>query len=263
MKFNLLKLKLLGLALLACVSVFAQESIQPFSRLGIGLKASTLGYGIEAATPLSNFFILRLGVNLTAGFKSGYVSVPIPDDRDEDGIYVSDRFGYVPDYRAKAGVNFTHGNLLLDFHPAGIIHLTAGAFIGTSKFVVNGYLADYNNGNRPARLLPGYDWPTIDASGHELYFKNGRAKIDMQLGTNLIKPYCGLGIGRAVAKNKRVAFKFEMGLLWQSGYSLKNNGEVFDISNSYQEELHDIHHTLTQYMKAWPMLNLQLSYRIF
>ena len=44
---------------------FAQtESEKPFSRLGVAVKASSLGVGIEAATPLTQRSNLRAGFNV-------------------------------------------------------------------------------------------------------------------------------------------------------------------------------------------------------
>lgn len=240
----------------------AQEAFWPFSHLGIGVKVSTLGYGFEAATPLSDLFIVRIGIHLTNGLGTGYINFPIPDDKDDNGIYLSDRFGYVPDYRAKMGPDFTHGNLLLDFHPQGIFHFTAGLFLGTSNFKLNGYLSDYRNNNKLAILNQSYEWPTIDIGGEKVDLTDGRSNIDLQIGSRNINPYFGVGVGRAVPKNNRLAFKFELGGLWMRGYTLTNNAQALDISMSEQELLRDLHHYLIKYAKVWPMLNLQLSFRL-
>lgn len=252
----------LAISPLASASVFSQEVFWPFSHLGVGFKVSTLGYGLEAATPLSELFIIRLGINLTNGMGTGYMNIPIPDDRDDDGVYLSDRFGYVPDYRARMGPNFTHGNLLLDFHPQGFFHFTAGIFIGTTNLKLNGYLADYNNNYEPAILNPQCEWPTIDIGGVKVDLTDGRSNIDLQIGLRNINPYFGLGMGRAVPKYTRWGFKFELGGLWQRGYSLKNNAMALDISASDEVLLRDLHNYLIKYAKVWPMLNLQLSYRL-
>ena len=50
----------------------------------------------------------------------------------------------------------------------------------------------------------------------------------------------------AVAKNKKVAFKFELGAMYQgSSYTLKQNGKLLDLSKSSEENLRDIHDLLT------------------
>jgi len=245
---------LIGLS--SVFSAFSQKDFKAFDNLGIGIKASpTLGYGLEAATGLNNRFILRLGVHTTKGIPLGQYNFSLGFDEE----YITERFGYEPDFRAKPILNFLHGNLLLDYHPAGIFHFTVGAFAGITKFSADGYLVDSNNNK--AVLLPGQSWPSLEMGDQTLDMPNGRATVDFRLG-NAIKPYFGLGVGRAVAKNKRVAFKFELGVLYQgNSYSLKQNGRVLDLSASNEEDLRDIHDIL--YVRFWPQINFQLSYRIF
>ena len=240
------------------VAAFSQKDFKAFDNLGIGIKASTLGYGFEAATGLNNNFILRLGINTTKGipFKESNYNLGF----EEDFI---DCFGYEPDYRAKPLLNFIHGNLLLDIHPGGVFHFTIGAFAGVTKFSVDGYLVDSNNNK--AQLLPNKKWPRLEVGDQFIDMEGGRATADFSLG-NSIKPYFGFGFGRAVAKNKRVAFKFELGLLYQgNSYQLKQNGRIINLSTSKEQELLDIHDILTDtwYTQFWPLLNFQLSYRIF
>jgi hypothetical protein len=50
--------------MLASICSAQTESTPPFSRLGIGVKLSLLGVGVEAATPLSVRSNLRAGFNL-------------------------------------------------------------------------------------------------------------------------------------------------------------------------------------------------------
>jgi len=244
------------------LSAFSQNDFEAFKNLGIGLKLSPLfGYGVEAATGINNHLILRLGLTTTYGIGVGQYNVDLGFDED----YIDEIFGYSPEYRAKPALKFMHGNLLLDYHPGGIFHITAGAFVGATKFGVDGYLVDSRNNK--ATLLPGQDWPSIDIGDQTIGMPNGRATVDFRLG-NIIKPYFGLGVGRAVAKNKKVAFKFELGAMYQgNSYVLKQNGKVLDLAHSTQEDLRDIHNKITdEYAKLirfWPHLNFQLSYRIF
>ena len=251
---------ILAMSLTVAVAAFSQNDFKAFDNLGIGLKASPfLGYGLEAATGINNNFILRLGLNMTHGINVGYYNVSLGFEED----YINERFGYEPDFRAKPLLKFTHVNLLLDYHPGGIFHITAGAFVGATRFGVDGYLVDSRN-NR-AQLLPGQSWPSLDIGDQTVDMPDGRATVDFRLG-NAIKPYFGLGVGRAVAKNKKIAFKFELGVLYQgNSYALKQNGKLLDLSKSTEVELRDIHDLLTDtwYVRFWPQMNFQLSYRIF
>ena len=256
LKFNLVLV--LAAILCAATPAFSQNDFKPFSHMSLGVKASTLGYGFEVATPLNKMMALRMGVNLTGGITFGEYNTPFNNLTDED---FTDRFGYEPDFRAKPEINLTHGNLLVDFQPIGFFHLTAGFFVGTSKFKLTGSLVDhYNN---PAILRPGYEWPHIEVGDERIDLTGGHTNAELQLG-NTFKPYVGLGFGRAVAKKHRVTFMFEVGALYQGGnYTFKQDGRVLDLSVSTQDELQDVHDALTKYTKFWPMINFQLAYRIF
>lgn len=84
------------------------ESDKPFSRLGIAVKMSSLGAGIEAATPLSHRSNLRVGFNMF-NYDRGF---------DEDGI-------------AYAGhLRFRSGEAHYDWFPFhGSFHLSPGVLV--------------------------------------------------------------------------------------------------------------------------------------
>lgn len=240
----------------ATIQVPEKKSENTFlSHLSVGLRASTMGIGLQAATPINDYFKLRAGIDFI-GFKTSTFDISLDDP---DGVF-DEAFGYTPDYKMKGELNFTNGNVLVDFHPTkGIFHLTAGVFIGANKLKASGFLAD-NNGN-PAQLKEGItEWPYLDFDGHRLTLDDANLDATLQLGKT-IKPYFGLGVGRAIA-NKRVAFKFELGMIYQGDYSLKQNGKKLDVVNNASESFEDID-DYTKWLKWWPMLNFQLSYKIF
>lgn len=227
----------------------------PLSHLNVSLRLSTMGVGLEAATPLNSYFKLRAGINYM-GFKTSTFDISL-DDPDN---YLTEAFGEIPDYKMKGELNFTNGHLLVDFHPVkkGIFHITAGAFIGKNQLKAKGFLADAN-GN-PVQLREGQEWPSIEFDGHKLELDDANLDATLQLGS-VIKPYFGLGLGRAISKS-RVSFKFELGVIYQGDYTLKQNGKKLDIIENATENFEDID-TYTQWLKWWPMLNFQLTYRIF
>ncbi|GAB6121435.1 hypothetical protein JCM30204_25840 [Dysgonomonas termitidis] len=229
---------------------------QFLSHLSIALRASTMGIGLQAATPINDYLNLRAGIDFV-GFKTSTFDIGLDDT---DGMF-EEAFGYTPDYKMKGELNFTNGNVLVDFHPTkGIFHLTAGVFIGANKLKAKGFLVNPNTGER-ATLKPGVsEWPYVDFDGHRLTLDDANLDATLQLG-KIIKPYFGLGVGRAIA-NKRVAFKFELGMIYQGNYSLKQNGKKLDVVNNASESFEDID-DYTKWLKWWPMLNFQLSYKIF
>ena len=240
---------------------FSQVNLQDrrfLNNLGVSIKASPfLGYGIDVSTALQKQLTLRAGLNLTKGISFEKYNIELNED-DE----LENSFGYIPYFRIKPVINFTHGNLLLDYHPGGVFHFTAGFFIGTTKIGAKGYFADSNN--KKSVPLPGKNWPSVKIDDNtRMEFKDGKAEVGLQIG-NHVKPYFGLGLGRAVPK-KRVSFKFELGVLYQGNtYEARQNNKIYDLSTSTQEEFRDIDDILSEpYFGFWPQMNFQLSYRIF
>ncbi|MDR1883670.1 MAG: hypothetical protein LBR26_12940 [Prevotella sp.] len=225
------------------------------SHLSVAVRASTMGVGLQVATPINDYLKLRAGIDF-AGYKTSAFNI---DLSDPDGVF-NTSFGYVPQYRMDGELNFTNGNILVDFHPTkGIFHFTAGVFIGTNQLKARGFLVD-SKGDR-VKLKEGVTkWPEIDFEGYQLILDNANLDATLQLGKT-IKPYFGLGLGRSIA-NKRVAFKFELGMIYQGDYSIKQNGKEVKIVENVSENFEDIG-DYTKWLKWWPMLNFQLSYKIF
>jgi hypothetical protein len=234
-----------------------KEDIEPFKQLGVSVKLSpSLGYGLEASTSLHKAFNLRLGVNLTKGFKAGRHNIEI-EYKDENDIF--DRFGYLPEFRMRPEPNFIHGNLLLDYHFEGEFHLTTGVFIGTSKIKMPGYLVDQKNVR--SDVLPGKEWPILNID-KIVEIPDGKGTGELRMG-NAIKPYLGIGFGRVISE-KKISFKFEVGALYQgNSYVSKVNGIMLDLPNSNDKRLRTLHQILNQYLHVWPQMNFQLTYRIF
>jgi hypothetical protein len=244
------------MTVMTCSLPVVGQDNAPFSHLNVALRASTVGGGLEFATPLGKLFDARAGFDYLTG-NVPYSNFSLNDDNGN----MYDAFGYVPDLRMKEKLNMVHGHLLADFHPVakGIFHITAGVFIGTSNLNADGFLA--NSNNDPAELKGGYEWPKVIVDGREIDFDGGKSTADIYLG-NAVKPYLGLGLGNAVTRG-RVGFKFELGLLYQGDYSLKQGGQDIDTIN--EKGINDMKDAdrYTKLLRWWPMLNLQLTYRIF
>lgn len=260
------KFLLVNLITVFAFSVSAQGQTQEipkekiaFSHLGVAVGTSTLGLGIEAATPIHKNFTLRGGINFM-GYTSGSFTIDLDDD---DRGSLKKAYGYVPEYEVKGKLSFVNGNVLVDWHPMrnGIFHFTTGFYIGSNKIKADGYLANPQTGER-ATLLAGQTPPTIQFEDYELKVKEDASmNADLTLG-KAIKPYFGLGLGKSITKS-RVGFKFELGALYQGKYSLKQNGEKLEINdNSQNSSMSDVD-KYTKWLKWWPMLNFQLTYRIF
>jgi hypothetical protein len=98
-----------------------QVTYRPFSTFAFGLKTSTLGAGVEVATPVARAFNLRAGINY-ARFNTPF---------QIDGIYYN------------TGANYRSAQLTLDWFPRhGGFHVSTGAL-----YLQNGL---YGNASIPA-----------------------------------------------------------------------------------------------------------------
>lgn len=225
------------------------------SHLNVSAGVSTLGFTMEAATPISESLKLRAGFDFLNLNTSQY-----DFDIDDSEGTLHDAFGFTPTYETKGSLNMLHGHALVDYYPfrKGILHLTAGVYLGNSKIKAKGLLTD-GDGNI-VELKPGHEWPIIDFDGNQLDINNGRLDAELVLGQT-IKPYFGIGLGRAVSK-RRLGVKFEIGILYQGDYTLKQNGKKVISTSDINASIEDTD-KVTKWLKWWPMVNLQINYRIF
>lgn len=251
--------------ILACIFIFASFAVYaqntettPFSRLNIAVGASTLGYGIEAATPIHKNFNLRVGINFFS-YTSKNNTITL-EDTEGDAIEAS--YGYTPDYKMDGKLDFVDGEILVDWHPMhrGIFHLTGGVYLGTNKLKSNGYLINPNTGEH-AELADDQDPPEIILDKYTLTVGEDAAlNAEGKLG-KLIKPYFGLGLGKAVTKN-RIGFKFELGIMYQGDLSIYQNGEELKESSTEKESSIKDFKKYSDLAQWWPMMNFQLTFRI-
>jgi opacity protein-like surface antigen len=238
------------------LSALHAQDTAPFSRMNLALRLSTMGAGLELATPLSAHINARAGADMLP-FSSGYSNYSL----ESNAADLEPAFGYVPEYRAKVKIQMMHGHLLADIYPSarGIFHITAGAFVGTSRIRIQGTMVDA--GNRPATLQPDYEWPVVNVDGYDVTTDGGRANLDLTLG-NAVKPYVGIGLGRAVTQ-KGFGVKFELGVLYQGDYTMKQDGQTLNLNNTDgTDENARIIGDYLKWIEWWPMLNLQFSFRV-
>ncbi len=232
----------------------AHYTEKAFSHLNIAVGFSTLGTTIEVATPLASHLKLRAGVN--------FVDVTTEDSsidiNDPTGV-LRKVFGEEVSYATNINAKTFHTNILVDFYPfkKGIFHVTGGLYIGESKLSAKGRVV--NRTGADAQLQPGYDWPELEFDGHIITMNEGRINMELTLG-NKIKPYLGIGLGRVVSK-RRLGVRFEAGVLFSGEYKITQNGKSLPVSNSDVNNFSDID-KYKNLMKYYPMVKLQLNYRI-
>ncbi len=191
---------------------------------GLGVKAGTLGVGIEGTFGLTERLNLRAGVN----------NYSLTKTETESGITYD------------ADVDLKSVALLVDFHPfAGTFRLTAG----------------YVNSSNEARLR-GTPTGNVEIGGStftpaEVGTLSG--SISFKSG-----PYVGFGWGNAVAKNGRFGFTFEVGAVLQgkSDVTLASTGGTLSGNPTLETELRQEEQNVKNDLpEIYPVVSLGLSYR--
>jgi hypothetical protein len=189
----------------------------------IGVKAGTLGLGIEGTFGLSERFNLRAGVN-----NYSY-------DFDETAS----------DIRYDTELDLQSGSLLLDWHPfAGVFRISAG------------YV--HNKNALSLRAAPAAG-TTVNIGGQD--FDGSQVGIltgDVTFKKNV--PYAGIGWGNAV-RGKGLGFSFEIGAVFQDEPTVRLASTSSNTAlqarlpteeQQAQEDLDDF--------KTYPVISFGLSY---
>ncbi len=188
--------------LLAGLSAYGQGF---FNHMGLGLAAGTDGPTLQIAMPVGSHFSIRAAgsylplINVkTLGINSSDFPQKMKDAYNmEDGQTVDLKFG----------VKTLEGKLLCDYYPSKSksFHITAGVHVGNTDLV-----------NMSTSALPmdpsayAHDFVMVDGKrvGTDV---NGR--IHAGIATAMVKPYAGIGWGRAVPSG-RVSCSFDFGALF-------------------------------------------------
>lgn len=235
--------------------IIAQEETPAFKSLTVATGLTTLGFNFEVATPISTHFLLKAGFNT---YK--YNTQAHRFNLDDPYGALQEAFGQRVAYDMKAKLHNVHANLVVDYYPfiGGVLYVSGGIYLGKTKLSTHGTIV--NRDGSPAQLQPPYFWPELDFNGQKLDITNGRLDTELTLG-NTVKPYIGLGLGRAVPK-RRLGIKVEVGLLYAGEYSLTQNGKNLGPVEKRANNLEEAD-TYIRWFKYYPMAKFQLQYRLF
>jgi hypothetical protein len=229
----------------------------PFSHWAAGINAGLYGVGLEANTHLLPNVQLRLGFN--------YFGLKLNTWRIYDYDYEekNPQYGYITEKQGNADltpkIGLVHGKILFDILPfkTGIFAFTTGVYIGKTSLSVDGKAFDeYGPISGPM---------TFD--GGIVVYPDSKGNVDATLRFgNIVKPYFGLTVGRAIP-NHRVGVKFDLGVVYQGNLKLESNNSSND--SGINRAKYEISSTMSELpsavkdlIKIWPMMQLQLTYRI-
>ena len=259
-------ISLFATLLLLSVGAKAQDESESddylFTHLGGSISVGTDGIGIDVAAPITPYVSVRAGVSFFPRIK--YTK--------DDVKYT--RNGVQGHGSVEAKLNKIDGKILFDAYPFGLknsFHVTAGLFMGTSNIVEASFKQD------PNVKINGGIVKTIDGDDWLVNPDPETGMIDLRLRTNSVKPYLGVGFGRAIPK-KRLNVAFDLGVQFHGTPQVQGlaaaNGQTqwtdlgvenFDSDYFGQNFVNDLDDALkiVHKVKVWPVLNIRLTGRFF
>lgn len=232
-----------------------EHNTTPFDHLALTAGLTTLGFTVEAVTPLVNHFYIKGGLN-TFSYTTRQHRIALDDPY---GL-LNEAFGQNVYYEMRGDARNVHGHLVVDYYPfkKGILYLSSGLYFGSTKLTARGSIT--NKDGSPAELQSPYEWPALEFNGQKIDITNGQLNAELTLG-NPLKPYIGIGVGRAIPR-RRLGAKLEVGLLFAGKYTLKQNGVNVETMTTREHNFEDTD-ALMKIFEYYPMVKVQLNYRLF
>lgn len=247
-------------AVLCCNTVSAQEDKNMFNHVAVGVNAGTSGVGIDVAVPIGDYLQLRAGYSMLPKLKLDTTLDLTPEAgslNQVPGLNISE-------VDVEGRLNIANAKVLADIFPfkKSSFHLTVGAYFGNDKIV------DVENSSATSQLQLVHAWNTANPTyrvglelGDYLLTPDAQGHVDANLQTAKVKPYVGLGFGRAVPK-KRLGFMFELGTMFWGSPKVFLNGNDHELTaNDLGEDGGDILNKLSKFT-IYPVMNFRLCCRI-
>jgi hypothetical protein len=244
-----------------------------FNHMSVGLGLGTTGISVDVAAPICPYVAVRAGADILPNINF-HPALDLGFDQEiKDFVYewFNERLPDKIDFDGK--LKFTAGHLLVDVYPFknSSFHVTAGAYLG-GKQLVNMDTAgdqillktiyDYNH----SEIREEWELGKIGVKLGNYFLepdKNGVIKTSVEV--NALRPYIGIGFGRAIPTKHRFACNFDLGFqfwgtpkVYLEGDNGKTQLEKSDLDPESAKALKKLSEA-----KFWPVLNVRCAYRIF
>lgn len=261
-------MKRLFLALACTVLLEARASILPdlhiLNHLAIGAEVGTPGWSVDLAVPVTSFVDVQAGFTMLPKFslnptlKMSTTSFAGGQTLPMNAV---DMKAYPTMKELKVMVNVMPVPFLSSFHITGGIYYGSGNILEISNYepltdvvAANQAIDAYNT------LNPEAPQEHIGLKlGHYLLEPDQQGNIKAQARVNKVKPYVGIGFGRAVPK-KRIGVKVDLGcIIW--GKPTVYSGDVEAATSDIGDLSGGITKTISK-MPVYPVLNIRICGRI-
>lgn len=230
---------------------------QVFNHLVIGAGVGSDGISLELASPIGSHVELHAGYGTAVGVLGFTMS----------GISVPEHPGYSSnnvDVPLKIRLGMSDARLLANIYPwtQSAFHITAGVYMGSPRFI-RGILTN---------MPDDYNMVGVNVDGYLVKAHSGELEAALcapGIGGDsfAVKPYLGIGYGRAVQDTKRITWSVDMGLQYQGKAGIWADGEgLTGRIKRVPLQLGSITDSFDKYTKFtlfWPTLNFHLYVRLF
>lgn len=248
--------KLLSFGVAALLAFSVNAGAQVFNHLSVGVGLGTDGLSVELASPLGSHVDVRAGYGMGLGL-IGYTikDFTVPEPATGNNVNAP----------LKLGFGMSDARLLFNIYPGkSAFHFTVGAYLGSPRFLrgtISGMPSAYNTAG-------------IEVDGYLVRAKNGSLDVNLcapGLGGSgfAVKPYVGIGYGRAVPTAKAVSFSVDLGAqyqgapgVWAEGVGLTGRTKSVQITKNELEAVGKIDE-YGKYMMFWPTLTFHLYVKLF
>ena len=191
-KFTLLLITMAVLTLTIQTNAFASGGV------GVGVKAGTLGFGVDVTYPVNPFLTVGLGIN-TYSYKFNDTA---------SGINYS------------STLNLQTVGLMANIHPfSGSFHVTAGLM--------------QNNNN----LKMNADYASTYSIGNTSYTYTETGSLDAKVDFKKLAPYVGIGWGNSPGRGIGFTFDMGVLLQGQPNVTLSSTGGTLSSDPTFQSNL--------------------------
>ena len=248
MKRQMIALGMLLLLICGGHRVMAQADYGYFNSLGLGLSVSTVGVGLEVSTPIGNYLALRGGVSFMPKFT-------VTDEVNADLKGVPQGYPQSAKVELEGSTKRTTGELLLNLYPfrSNGFFVAAGASFGGDKFVqITGHSDELRQlilAGGSAGLQIGDVSIPVDQNGN----------VSGGLKVSAVRPYVGLGYGRAVP-SKRINFMLD------AGVQLHGTPEVYSDFGQVDQLMAEVDNDFTDIinkLKVYPVIRFRICGKLF
>ena len=249
-----------------------------FNHMSVGMGLGTTGISVDVAAPICPYVAVRAGADIMPNIKF-YPALDLGFSQDVKDFFQEWFPEALPNKRMPDKIDFdgklkfSAGHLLFDVYPFknSSFHVTAGAYLG-GKELVN---MDTSGDQILLEAIYAYNHSEIREEwglgklGVKLgnFFlepdKNGVIKTSVEV--NALRPYIGIGFGRAIPTKHRFACNFDLGLqfwgtpkVYLEGDNGKTRLEKSDLDPESAKALKKLSETT-----FWPVLNVRCAYRLF